>query len=126
MDITANPATILLADDDESVRRLVRQVLLEEGFLVLEAADGEQALQVAAGYDLSLDLLLTDVMMPNVNGLVLAERLSLERPGIRVLYMSGHVEKRIVIAKHPDVQILHKPFAPAALIAVVRRMLPEH
>jgi CheY-like chemotaxis protein len=100
MDFAANPATILLVDDDESVRRLVRQVLVKDGFRVLEAADGAQALQVAAGYDHSLDLLLTDVMMPNVNGLVLAERLSLERPGIRVLYMSGHVEMTMLIAKH--------------------------
>jgi two-component system, cell cycle sensor histidine kinase and response regulator CckA len=119
----SSPAIILLVDDDEALRTLVRRILMEKGFQVIEAADGEAALQIAGGYPQPIDLLLTDLIMPKVNGLVLAERLSRERPGIGVLYMSGYVEKAMLIAKHPESSFLQKPFTPTALIAAVRRTL---
>jgi two-component system cell cycle sensor histidine kinase/response regulator CckA len=118
-----NSATILLVDDDEALRRLVQGILTQQGFHIIEASDGAKALQVASAYAEPIDLLLTDVIMPKVNGLVLARRLFHERPGIGVLYMSGYVEKSILLAKHPESIVLQKPFTTDALIAAVRQML---
>jgi DNA-binding NtrC family response regulator len=120
---TGNPATILLVDDDEALRRLVWHILMQQGFHVIEASDGAEALEVASAYAEPVDLLLTDVIMPKVNGLVLAERLLQERPGIGVLYMSGYVEKSMLLAKHPEWILLQKPFTPDALIAAVLQVL---
>ena len=118
-----NSATILLVDDDEALRHLVRRILIQQGFHVIEASDGAEALEVASAYAEPVDLLLTDVIMPKVNGLVLAERLLQERPGIVVLYMSGYVEKSMLLAKHPEWILLQKPFTRDALIAAVRQVL---
>jgi two-component system cell cycle sensor histidine kinase/response regulator CckA len=118
-----NPATILLVDDDEAIRRFVKRILLQQGFHVIEALDGAEALEVASAYAQPIDLLLTDVIMPKVNGLVLAQGLLQERPGLRVLYMSGYVEKSILLAKYPESILLQKPFTPDALIAAVRHEL---
>jgi two-component system, cell cycle sensor histidine kinase and response regulator CckA len=117
-----NPATILLVDDDEAVRRFARRILVQQGFHVIEACDGAEALEVASAYARPVDLLLTDVIMPKVNGLVLARGLLQERPGIRVLYISGYVEKSMLLAKHPESILLQKPFTPETLIAAVRQV----
>jgi two-component system cell cycle sensor histidine kinase/response regulator CckA len=113
----------MLVDDDQALRRLVQRILTQQGFHIIEASDGAEALQVASAYAEPLDLLLTDVIMPKVNGLVLARRLLHERPGIGVLYMSGYVEKSILLAKHPESIVLQKPFTADALIAAVGQML---
>jgi CheY-like chemotaxis protein len=120
-----NPATILLVDDDEAIRRLIQRILQQEGFHVIEASDGAEALKVASAYAGPVDLLLTDVIMPKVNGLVLAQLLSQERqrPVIGVLYMSGYVEQSMLLAKHPESILVQKPFTPEALIAAVRQIL---
>ena len=118
-----NRATILLVDDDEALRRFVWRILLEQGFHVIQASDGAEALEAASAYDQPIDLVLTDVIMPKVNGLALARGLLQERPGIRVLYMSGYMEKSMLLAKHPESVLLQKPFTPATLIAAVRQVL---
>jgi CheY-like chemotaxis protein len=123
MTYIGHPATILLVDDDEALRRLVRRILMQQGFHVIEASDGAEALEVASAYAEPVDLLLADVIMPKVNGLVLARRLLQERPGIGVLYMSGYVEKSILLAKHPESIVLQKPFTPDALMAAIRQMM---
>ena len=105
-----NPVTILLVDDDEVLRRFVQRILMQQGFHVIEASGGAEALEVASAYAQPVDLLLTDVIMPKVNGLVLAQRLLQERPGIGVLYMSGYVERSILLAKHPESILLQKAF----------------
>ena len=79
-------------------------------------------MEVASAYSPPVDLLLTDVIMPKVNGLVLARGLLQERPGIRVLYMSGYVEKSMLLAKHPESILLQQPFTPEALLAAVRQV----
>jgi two-component system cell cycle sensor histidine kinase/response regulator CckA len=104
---------------------LVWRILTQQGFHILEAPDGAEALHVASAYAEPIDLLLTDVIMPKVNGLVLARRLLHERPGIGVLYMSGNVEKSFLLAKHPESIVLQKPFTADVLIAAVRQMLPS-
>jgi two-component system cell cycle sensor histidine kinase/response regulator CckA len=123
MESAASLTAILLVDDDEPLRRFAQRILIKEGFRVVEAADGAEALQVAAGYMQPIALLLTDVIMPKMNGLVLAERLSRERPGIRVLYVSGYIEKSMLLKGRPDSILLQKPFTPDALVAAVRQRL---
>ena len=117
-----NPATILLVDDDEAIRGFTRRILIQQGFHVIEASDGAEALEVASVYAQPIDLLLTDVIMPKVNGLLLAQQLLQERPAVRVLYMSGYVEKSLLVAKHPESILLQKPFTPQTLIAAVRQV----
>ena len=117
------PTTILLVDDDAAVRRLVRRILIQHQFHVIEASDGAEALEVACTYHDRIHLLVTDVIMPKVNGLVLAERLLQERPDISVMYMSGYVERSVLLAKRPESILLLKPFTPADLIKAVRQVL---
>ena len=123
MPSAGNPGTILLVDDDEAIRRFIRRILTENGFDVVEASDGAKALEVASAYAGPIHLLLTDVIMPKMNGLALAERLSQTRPDIRLLYMSGYVEQCLLLAKHPELTVLQKPFSPDALIMAIRQTL---
>ena len=118
-----NPATILLVDDDEALRRFARRILTHQGFHVIEAADGAEALEVASAYADPVHLLLTDVIMPKINGLVLAERLLQERPDIGVLFISGYVETSMLLAKRPGSILLQKPFTPDSLIKAVSEVL---
>ena len=117
--------SILLVEDAEPLRKLAQTFLEASGFRVLSAGSGEEALEVAAGCGRSLDLLLTDVVMPGMNGRVLAEQLSPRQPGIKVLYMSGYTDS--FIAGHgvlePGTHLLHKPFTEEVLIRKVRDVL---
>jgi two-component system cell cycle sensor histidine kinase/response regulator CckA len=123
MESVETSATILLVEDDASLRRFVRRLLSDQAFRVIEASDGAEALEIASTYSGHIDLLLTDVIMPKVNGLMLAQRLLDERPGVSVLYMSGYVESSMLLAKHPESILLQKPFTADALMAAVRQVL---
>jgi two-component system cell cycle sensor histidine kinase/response regulator CckA len=118
-------ATVLLVEDEESVRTLVEKVLERKGYRVLLAGNGREALELAAAYDDEIDLLITDVVMPEVGGRELARRIELDRPGIRILYMSGYSEE--AVAQHgvlePGTDFLEKPFTPEVLIERVRLIL---
>ena len=117
--------TILLVEDSEPLRKLTRGLLESYGFHVLVAQDGEEALQVAARHERKIDLLLTDVVMPRMNGRSLAERLLLNQPGAKVLYISGYADS--IIAAQGGLEqgmvLLHKPFTEEALIRKVREVL---
>jgi PAS domain S-box-containing protein len=117
--------TVLVAEDDRGVRRLVCDGLRSWGYRVLEAGDGAEALRLAAEHTGTIDLLITDVVMPSMSGRVLAERLVELRPGLRVLYLSGHSDDAVVRHGVPEesAALLTKPFAPDALAAKVRAML---
>jgi two-component system, cell cycle sensor histidine kinase and response regulator CckA len=123
MSSTRQPAAVLLVDDDEGIRRFVRHILTEEGFRVIEACDGADALEVECASLEPIDLLLTDMIMPKINGWVLAERLMQKRPGVAVLFMSGYVENSIHLAQDSHANMLQKPFTTAALLAAVRQVL---
>jgi two-component system cell cycle sensor histidine kinase/response regulator CckA len=123
MQSAGTPRTILLVEDVEPLRRLLRTVLTKEGFRVIEACDGARALEVASTYAESIDLLLSDVLMPNVNGPALASRLLRERQGTKVLFISGYPERTMLLANNPEFVLLQKPFTPDALIAAVRQVL---
>ena len=117
--------TILVAEDAEPLRKLARTFLEERGFQVLTASSGEEALKVAAEFSGEIHLLLTDVVMPGMNGRVLAEQLLPKRPGMKVLYMSGYTDS--FIAGHGVLEegthLLHKPFTEEVLISRIREVL---
>jgi PAS domain S-box-containing protein len=117
--------TILLAEDEEAVRSLARRVLEMAGYKVREAQNGPQALQLCAPHSGPIDLLVTDVVMPHMSGRQLAERFQAERPGLKVLYLSGYTEDAVV--RHgvveTEVAFLSKPFTPVALAEKVREVL---
>src|SRR6266571_3140294 len=89
MNNTSPQFVILLAEDETLVRNVVRAMLTEAGYAVLDAVDGEHALEVSRRYDGSIHMLLSDIKMPRMNGIELSEQISRERPGIKVLLMSG-------------------------------------
>jgi PAS domain S-box-containing protein len=117
--------TILLVEDAEPLRMLAQLFLKENGYRVLTAADGSEAQQVAAQISGPIHLLLTDVVMPGINGRVLAERLAPSHPAMKVLYMSGYTDS--FIAGHgvlePGTHLLHKPFTEEVLVRKVRELL---
>jgi CheY-like chemotaxis protein len=117
--------SILLVEDAQPLRKLAQTFLEAAGFRVWSAGSGEEALEVAAGSGVNFDLLLTDVVMPGMNGRVLAEQLLPRQPGMRVLYMSGYTDS--FIAGHgvlePGTYLVHKPFTEEELIRKAREVL---
>jgi len=117
--------TILLAEDEANLRYLARQFLEKQGYRVIEAADGAVAMQIAVAHEGIIHLLLTDVIMPGMNGRELAQRISEIRPNTKVLYMSGYTEN--VIGHNgtldADVRLLQKPFTLRDLKNKVREVL---
>jgi PAS domain S-box-containing protein len=111
--------TILVVEDDAGVRRFASRVLESAGYTIMAAANGEEALTVPR--DADVKLLLTDVVMPGMSGREVASKLAAARPGIRILYMSGHTEKGIVRdgVLEPGIEFLAKPFTREALLAAV-------
>ncbi|MBP3955540.1 response regulator [Gemmata sp. G18] len=117
--------TLLLVEDEPTVRAVARHVLLACGYHVLEAEDGLDGLRVARSHAGRIDLLVSDVVMPNLGGRQLAEQLQQERPGLRVLFVSGYTDD--VVLRHgvleAEVAFLQKPYPPAVLAAKVRAVL---
>jgi DNA-binding response OmpR family regulator len=121
------PTTILLVDDDPGIQRLAAQVLRTEGYNVLVASDTPEAIKVSDEYPLSIDLLLTDIMLPSGNGISLASALLARRPDVHVLYMSGFTADAIQAVQHeagPNGGFLEKPFLPRTLVDRVRTIVP--
>ncbi len=116
---------ILLVEDEAAVRNVTREMLEAAGFTVLVAQDGAEALRLADSDAGAIDLLLTDVVMPGLNGRDLAQLLRNRRPGLRVLYMSGYTDDAIVGqgVLAPDTALLDKPFSSEALIGIVHAVL---
>ena len=114
--------TVLLCEDEPALRQLAREVLEEYGYTVLEAGDGREALDVAAAHAGSIDLLVTDVVMPRMNGRELAARLTAAR-SLRVVYMSGYTETHPIRGRAPGAAFLQKPFSPLVLARTVRAVL---
>ncbi len=117
--------TILLVEDETNLRRLARQYLETQGYKILEAEDGAAALQITSGHQGIIDLLLTDVVMPGMNGRELAIHIAGQRPEIRVLYMSGYTENAIGHNGMLDagINLLQKPFSLPSLKDRVREVL---
>lgn len=111
--------TILLAEDEAEIRRLLGEILRREGYRVLVAASAEEAESMAALQPGRIDLLLTDVMLGGSSGLDLAQELAHARPGLRAVYMSGFTGEPLP----PGAHFLQKPFSKAALLAKIREAL---
>ena len=122
---TGGSETLLVVEDRDDVRGFAAEVLTGLGYRVLTAADGKEALEQARNCGGPLDLLVTDVVMPGLNGAEVAVRLRALRPGVKVLYMSGYPEAVIVGhgARELDGELLRKPFTPEVLAEMVRRVL---
>ena len=117
--------TVLLVEDEDAVRALTRIVLEGQGYSVLEASDGAEALAVAGRHEGPIHLLLSDVVMPVMGGRQLAERLLASHPELKVLFQSGYTDDAVVRhgILHEKVHFLQKPYSPAALAAKVREVL---
>ena len=126
--IEARPAgkgTILLVEDEEVVRRLAKTVLQKAGYEVIEAARPEEAVRIHDGFTRPIDLLLTDMIMPGMNGRELALHLSAMRPGMEVLIMSGYTDDQLLRSgiSANSTAFLAKPFDPRRLLDKVAEVL---
>jgi two-component system, cell cycle sensor histidine kinase and response regulator CckA len=119
--------TILVAEDEALVRELTRTVLETHGYNVIEAANGGSALLLLESYKERIDLLLTDVVMPEISGRELAERAKAIRPDIKILFMSGYTDNSIVHRGVIDegMQFIQKPFSTENLATKVREVLDD-
>jgi two-component system, cell cycle sensor histidine kinase and response regulator CckA len=117
--------TILVVEDEEGVRRGVQRILKHAGYTVLVAADPAQAISLLEDYPGPLDLLLTDVVMPMMTGVQLADRVVTMRPGIKVLYMSGHAREGLDARDTSEggIEFLQKPFTRQAMLSKVAAVL---
>jgi PAS domain S-box-containing protein len=126
-ELPSGTGTILLAEDEKEVREVAREFLHLAGYTVMEAKDGAEALELAAKHAGTIDLLVTDMVMPGIGGRELATRLLALRPGVKVIYMSGYTE--YANFKNADFELhnvmLQKPFTRAVLASAVQKILKE-
>ena len=117
--------TILLVEDDDTVRKLTAGILERSGYTILQAPDGRHALDLFGGKSENIDLLLTDVIMPGMGGNELADRLLAKSSKLRVIFVSGYTDEAISRAGilPDDVELLSKPFHPKDLLNMVRTVL---
>lgn len=119
--------TILLAEDEEAVREMSKRFLEQYGYTVLEAIDGMDALQVVGNYSQEIHLLLTDVVMPKLNGVAMSKQFSETHPHTPILYISGYMDD--ILREHgmsaEEINFLAKPFSPDELLKKVRNILDE-
>ena len=123
--VLSGTETILLVEDEEAVRRLVRRTLEKQGYQLLVAASGKDALEIVQGHTGRIHMVISDVVMPQMGGRQLAERLQALRPEIRVLFVSGYTENSILRSGNlvEGEAFLQKPFTPLALARRVRELL---
>ncbi len=117
-------ATVLVVEDEEQIRRLTSDVLESRGYRVLVASDGRHALEVADEHAGDIDLLLTDVVMPRLGGVELAQELARRRPGLVTLFVSGYTFQALEVPVGVEVHFLQKPFTPTVLLEFVGNALP--
>jgi DNA-binding response OmpR family regulator len=113
---------ILVADDEVMIRNLVTLLLQENGYLVLSASDGQEGLELSRKYPGQIDLVITDVAMPRLNGMNLIGHLLEERPGIKSIVMSGS-DMNEIISQNVNLQFLPKPFDGEVLVGRVKAIL---
>jgi two-component system cell cycle sensor histidine kinase/response regulator CckA len=125
IEVPGGTETILVVEDDQRLRKLVRIVLEGSGYTVLEADGAEQAFSIAAAPEQPIDLLLTDVVLPDVGGRQVAERLLAMRPGLIVLFMSGYTDDIVLRqgVQEAAINFLPKPLTPSSLVKKVREVL---
>jgi|RhiMethySRZTD1v2_1073278.scaffolds.fasta_scaffold00035_47 two-component system, cell cycle sensor histidine kinase and response regulator CckA len=119
--------TILVVDDEDKLREILKLGLTRHGFSVLEAASGEDALQLSKDYLGPIHLLLVDVVMPGMSGVELAPQLLASRPNTKVILMSGYRDDQILLnaALNPNTPFFHKPFTIDSLIQTIDNLLQD-
>ncbi|NJN92621.1 MAG: response regulator [Anaerolineales bacterium] len=119
--------TVLLVEDEPKVRDLADRLLRRQGYKVLTATNGEEALQVGQAYEREIHLLLTDMVMPQMNGKDLADRFKILRPDIKIIFTSGYTDKAIVHQGilDADIAFIQKPFTVMDLAQKVRAILDK-
>jgi CheY-like chemotaxis protein len=126
MTVEQGGETVLLAEDDPSLRALCRALLEDRGYAVLAAGDGAEALTLADAHAGAIDLLVTDIVMPGMGGPELQRRLAERRPGVRVLFTSGYAQRELTPSAVLDRDnFLPKPYTPAELVRRVRAALDD-
>jgi CheY-like chemotaxis protein len=123
----AGTETILLVDDSAPLRNMMLGVLSQKGYSVLDAADGVTALEISRNYAGTIDLLITDIVMPRMGGVKLAEHIVQERPDIGLIFVTGYATDKYVIPQQRAgrTTTLEKPYGTDALLRIVRGMLDE-
>ncbi len=123
--VAGGTETILVVEDEPQLLAMVERVLSERGYRVLTAQTGSDALALANGHAGDIDLLLTDLVIPELDGRALAERLAAARPGLVVIYMSGYIDRSVAVGDAADgrSRFVEKPFTPGKLARLVRELL---
>ncbi len=119
-----SPPTVLLVDDDRSVRAIVTRFLAKDGVVVITESDGRTALEIGRRYGRVLDLLITDVQMPGQDGITLALELRALIPNLRVLFITGYWSSRLEALEQTGMRCLIEPFTERQLISAVRKLMP--
>jgi DNA-binding NtrC family response regulator len=119
--------TILLVEDDDDLRDVIERILTNNGYKVISAGNGRAAIEAAGLHPGDIDLLLTDVVMPQMQGNELAKLIAVGRPRLRVLFMSGYAQPALGDAGtlEPGAILLEKPFTEPTVLALVRRVLED-
>jgi PAS domain S-box-containing protein len=121
--VLAGSETVLMVEDEPALRELLKIVLSSHGYEVLEAANGAEAIQIVASFAKPIDLLLTDVVMPEMSGLVLADQALRARPGMRIAFMSGYTELPGELSR--EAYLIEKPVTPNTLLMHLRKIFDE-
>jgi CheY-like chemotaxis protein len=126
-DVIGGSETVLLVEDDDGLRKLLQGILNKKGYKVLEAENGEDALRISRTHDGSIDLILTDVVMPKMSGKKVVERLQRLYPHVKVIYMSGYTDDAIVHhgVLEPGINFIEKPFTTEKLARKIREVLDD-
>ena len=116
---------ILVVEDDEQYRKLICEILRAEGYTILDACNGEEALQLCKSKKLQVDLLFTDVIMPRMDGVTLSERLVILLPKMKVIFSSGYTEKSKLLrnVENEEINFIEKPYDPSTLLKKVANVL---
>jgi two-component system, cell cycle sensor histidine kinase and response regulator CckA len=117
---------ILVVDDEAGIRHVIARILLDEGYFVHEAGDGLEALQLINAADVAMHVVVSDIVMPRLNGVELLRELSRSRPNLPIILMSGYGTEELT--QHgiaAPCAVLNKPFPPERLLAEVRRCIAE-
>ena len=124
----ARPTSVLVVEDEDALRRLVERILVREGYRVTVARHGADALQIAAAMDAPIEVLITDLVMPELGGRRVAEVLREKDPSLPVLFISGYDPDPVMLdaSEQEHTRFLAKPFTGAALLDAVRRLVPAH
>lgn len=119
----AERETILVVDDEAEVREVIAEMLVDRGYAVLSAASGDEALAASDRHSGGIELLVTDLIMPGMTGRLLADKLAVHRPGIAVIFMSGHLDGLRKDQLSPGLHYLQKPLTREALEQKVKAVL---